>query len=90
MWEDLRKFIIGEPPSEEIRERVRRERAERQGQPQSQKWSWGMFFGAIAIGWGLFVVVKLVLGGIIADLAFIPFCVLGWLFLKSRSKGPKG
>ena len=86
MLKGLRKFIIGEPPSEEIRERARRKSEER----QATHGKWNRVVGAVGLGWCGFVVIKVAGGGIIADLAFIPLCVLAWFFLKAKAKKTRG
>ncbi len=88
----LYKFIVGEKPSEEIRERVRREQAERRGQGGSMGVG-ARILCSIAIGWGVFAVVKIAImitvgggGGVIADIAFIPGTILGWFALEVKAK----
>ena len=88
----LWKFVVGEPPSEEIRERVRREQAERRGKGGSMGVG-ARILCSIAIGWGVFAVVKIAVmiavgggGGLIADMSFIPGAIFGWFALEGQAK----
>ena len=88
----LWKFIVGEKPSEELRERVRREQAERRGQGGSMGVG-ARILCSIAIGWGIFAVVKIAIlvtvgggGGLIADIVFIPGAIVGWFALEGQAK----
>ena len=84
-WESIRKFIIGDPPSEEVRERVRQKQARRG--PGGSMGVFARLFLSIFIALVVYVLLKLFLGvGILPEIALMLAVVIAWFALEGQAK----